>query len=109
MAYPQMLDRIYLSTAAADASGTDATRMSSSLVSGTTTSSADATTNAQNSNVEANVTTNAISNAKGSSSSGSADSAAAETMVPLRAMAHKVNHTATQRQPSERAGGRSVV
>ena len=46
---------------------------------------------------QANAVTNSISNSKGGSSTGSADSTAAETMVPLPAMATYLNnHTATQ-------------
>ena len=53
--------------------------------------------NALNANAQANQTTNAISNGRGGTSSGSADSTAAETMVPLAALAHFVNsNTAIQ-------------
>jgi multidrug efflux pump len=53
--------------------------------------------NALNANAQANLTTNAISNSRGGTSSGSADSTAAETMVPLSALAKAVNnHTAIQ-------------
>ncbi|PTR33890.1 multidrug efflux pump [Luteibacter sp. OK325] len=102
--YPQMLERIRFSTAAGNASGTQQTQMSSSLVKGvtaTTVSSAasgtNTSTNAKNADAEANLLTNAISNAKGGGSSGSADSTAAETLVPFPAIASYVsNHTATQ-------------
>src|SRR6185312_11637646 len=54
-------------------------------------------TNALNANARANQATNAISNSRGGTSSGSADSTAAETMVPLSALAKAVNnHTAIQ-------------
>jgi multidrug efflux pump len=102
--YPQMLERIRFSTAAGNASGTQQTQMSSSLVKGvtattvaSTTSGTASTTNAKNADAEANLLTNAISNAKGGGSSGSADSTAAETLVPFPAIASYVtNHTATQ-------------
>ncbi|GAB2785590.1 efflux RND transporter permease subunit [Dyella kyungheensis] len=99
--YPQMIDRIRFSTAAGNASGTQQTQMSKSVVSGVTstnaTNSASSNTNSRNSDAEANQLTNAIANAKGGSSSGSADSTAAETMVPFPALASYVsNHTATQ-------------
>jgi multidrug efflux pump len=102
--YPQMLDRMRFSTAAGNASGTQQTQMSGSLVKGVTAptvvSSGQGTassTNARNADAEANQLTNAISNAKGGSSSGSADSTAAETLVPFPALASYVsNHTATQ-------------
>jgi multidrug efflux pump len=102
--YPQMLERIRFSTAAGNASGTQQTQMSTSLVKGvtattvaSTTSGTASTTNAKNADAEANLLTNAISNAKGGGSSGSADSTAAETLVPFPAIASYVtNHTATQ-------------
>jgi multidrug efflux pump len=98
--YPQTIDRIRFSTAAGNASGTQQTQMSKSIVSGvtsTTSSNVSANTNSRNSDAEANQLTNAIANAKGGSSSGSADSTAAETMVPFTALASYVsNHTATQ-------------
>ena len=102
--YPEMLNRIYMSTAAGNASGTQQTQMSSSLVSGvksfsavSTSESSSSNTNSLNANAEANQLTNAISNSKGGSSSGSADSTSAETMVPLSVMAtYTNNHTATQ-------------
>ncbi|HVI53500.1 MAG TPA: efflux RND transporter permease subunit [Luteibacter sp.] len=101
--YPQMLERIRFSTAAGNASGTQQTQMSGSLVKGvaattvTTTAQGTSTTNAKNADAEANLLTNAIANAKGGGSSGSADSTAAETLVPFPAIASYVsNHTATQ-------------
>jgi len=101
--YPQMLERIRFSTAAGNASGTQQTQMSSSLVKGVTATSVTtavqgaSTTNAKNADAEANLLTNAISNSKGGGSSGSADSTAAETLVPFPAIASYVsNHTATQ-------------
>jgi multidrug efflux pump len=101
--YPQMLERIRFSTAAGNASGTQQTQMSGSLVKGvtatsvTTAAQGTSTTNAKNADAEANLLTNAISNAKGGGSSGSADSTAAETLVPFPAIASYVsNHTATQ-------------
>jgi multidrug efflux pump len=54
-------------------------------------------TNALNASAQANSVTNSISNSRGGSSTGSADSTAAETMVPLPALATYLNnHTATQ-------------
>jgi multidrug efflux pump len=101
--YPQMLERIRFSTSAGNASGTQQTQMSGSLVKGvtatsvTTSAQGTSTTNAKNADAEANLLTNAISNAKGGGSSGSADSTAAETLVPFPAIASYVsNHTATQ-------------
>jgi len=65
--------------------------------SATSSASSSSNTNSLNSNAQANATTNSISNSKGGSSSGSADSTAAETMVPLPALASYVNnHTSTQ-------------
>ncbi|KXV02945.1 nodulation protein [Caballeronia megalochromosomata] len=102
--YPQQLDRLYLSTAAGNANGTAQTQMMKSTVSGVTAASAVAaasgtssSTNSNNADAEANATTNSISNSKGGTSSGSADSTAAETMVPLSALASfSTSHTATQ-------------
>jgi multidrug efflux pump len=102
--YPQMLDRIYLSTAAGNATGTQQTQLQGGTVSGVTpisaitaTQSAASGTNSLNANAQANAVTNSISNSRGGSSSGSADSTAAETMVPLPAMTtYLSNHTATQ-------------
>ncbi len=102
--YPQMLERMRFSTAAGNATGTQQTQMSGSLVKPVVPESAVSTaqvggtsTNARNANAEANQLTNAISNARGGSSSGSADSTAAETLVPFSALAsYTSNHTATQ-------------
>ena len=102
--YPQMLDRIYLSSAAGNPSGTQQTQMQGGSVSGVTpfaaissTASSGSNTNSLNANAEANAVTNSISNSKGGNSSGSADSTAAETMVPVSVLAtHFNNHTATQ-------------
>jgi multidrug efflux pump len=101
--HPQDLDRIFLSTAAGNVTGTQQTQMPGGTVSGTkpfasvapqTTSS---NANALNANAQANLVTNAISNSRGGTSSGSPDSTAAETMVPLQALASSVNnHTAIQ-------------
>ncbi|MDB6085145.1 MAG: nodulation protein [Gammaproteobacteria bacterium] len=102
--YPQMLDRTYFSTAAGNPSGTAQTQAQGGTVSGVTPYSAVSTatsattgTNSLNSNAQANAVTNSISNSKGGSSTGSADSTAAETMVPLPALAtYLSNHAATQ-------------
>ena len=102
--YPQMLDRTYFSTAAGNASGTQQTQAQGGTVSGVTAFSAVSTasiassgTNALNSSAQANAVTNSISNSRGGNSTGSADSTAAETMVPLPALASYLsNHTATQ-------------
>jgi multidrug efflux pump len=98
--YPQMINRIRFSTAAGNASGTQQTQMSQSLVKPVQTSAAAPSasgTNSRNASAEANVLINAIANAKGGSSSGSADSTAAETLVPFPVLASSVsNHTATQ-------------
>jgi multidrug efflux pump len=102
--YPQMLNSVYLSTAAGNPTGTQQTQAQIGTVSGVTPFAAVAasqtttsTTNSINANAEANSVTNSISNSKGGSSTGSADSTAPETMVPLRAMTTSItNHTATQ-------------
>jgi multidrug efflux pump len=95
--YPQSLNQIYLSTAAGNATGTAATQMPGATVSGVTSTTSSSSTNSLNSDAQANATTNSISNSKGGSSTGSADSTAAETMVPLAALATYSNsHTATQ-------------
>jgi multidrug efflux pump len=102
--FPQMLDRTYLSTAAGNASGSAQTQMQGGTVSGVSAysavsaaSSSSAFSNALNSNAQANAVTNSIANSRGGTSTGSADSTAAETMVPLPAMAtYTNNHTATQ-------------
>ncbi|WP_353190832.1 efflux RND transporter permease subunit [Pandoraea pnomenusa] len=95
--YPTSLDQIYLSTAAGNANGTAQTQMSGKTVSATSTKSTASGTNAQNANAVANQQNNAISNSRGGNSSGSADSTAAETMVPLTALASfRARHTATQ-------------
>ncbi|CFB63885.1 efflux RND transporter permease subunit [Pandoraea apista] len=95
--YPNSLDQIYLSTAAGNANGTAQTQMSSKTVRGTNVKTAASGTNSQNANAVANQQTNSISNSRGGNSSGSADSTAAETMVPLPALASfSARHTATQ-------------
>jgi multidrug efflux pump len=102
--FPQMLDRVYLSTAAGNPTGIQQTQAPGGTVSGVPAYTAVATaqaatlgTNSLNSNAQANAVTNSISNSKGGSSTGSADTTAAETMVPLPAMATYLNnHTATQ-------------
>jgi multidrug efflux pump len=100
---PQDLDRIFLSTAAGNATGTQQTQMPPGTVSGVTTfvpvvpRVTASTANALNANAQANQTTNAISNSRGGASTGSADSTAAESMVPLSALAKATNsHTAIQ-------------
>jgi len=101
--HPQDLDRIFLSTAAGNVTGTQQTQMQAGTVSGVkaftsvTPRTTASSVNALNANAQANVATNAISNSRGGASSGSPDSTAAETMVPLRAFASSVdNHTAIQ-------------
>ncbi len=102
--YPNALDRTYFSTAAGNATGTAQTQAPSATIKGVSaftaiaaTSSTSSATSALNSNAEANAVTNSISNSRGGSSTGSADSTAAETMVPLPALAsYHSNHTATQ-------------
>jgi multidrug efflux pump len=102
--YPQMLDRMHLSAAAGNASGTQQTQVPSGTVSPVSSfaavsaaPAAASSTNSLNASAEANALTNSISNSKGGSSTGSADSTAAETLVPLPALATYVsNHTATQ-------------
>ena len=100
---PQDLNRIFFSTAAGNVTGTQQTQMPAGTVKGVTPFAAVAPkvassgANALNANAQANLTTNAISNSRGGASSGSADSTAAETMVPLSALAKAVNnHTAIQ-------------
>ncbi|HUX73329.1 MAG TPA: efflux RND transporter permease subunit [Steroidobacteraceae bacterium] len=102
--YPRMLDRIYLSTAAGNPSGTEQTQAPSGTLSAvapfaavTAARRSASGTNARNASAQANALTNSISNGRGGSSTGSADSTAAETMVPLSALAtYSNNHTATQ-------------
>jgi multidrug efflux pump len=102
--YPQQLDRIFLSTAAGNVTGTQQTQPPGGTVSGVKAfasvvapAAASPSTNTLNANAQANQATNAISNSRGGTSSGSADSTAAETMVPLAAVARSVNnHTAIQ-------------
>jgi len=101
---PQQLERTYFSTASGNPTGTEQTQAPGGTVSGVTAYSAVAagggassSTNSLNASAEANAVTNSISNSKGGSSTGSSDSTAAETMVPLPAMAtYKNDHTATQ-------------
>jgi multidrug efflux pump len=102
--YPQMLDRMRLSTAAGNATGTQQTQAQGGTVSGVAAFSAIAAVptassnaNSLNASAQANAVTNSISNSRGGSSTGSADSTAAETLVPLPALAaHRNSHTATQ-------------
>ena len=102
--YPQMLDRMRLSTAAGNATGTQQTQAQGGTVSGATTFSAispaqtaSSNTNSLNASAQANAVTNSISNSRGGSSTGSADSTAAETLAPLPALAaYRSSHTATQ-------------
>jgi multidrug efflux pump len=102
--YPQQLSQIFFSTAAGNATGTQQTQMPGGTVSGVQAfasvvapQAASSSTNTLNANAQANQATNAISNSRGGTSSGSADSTAAETMVPVSALAKPVNnHTAIQ-------------
>jgi multidrug efflux pump len=102
---PQDLTRIFFSTAAGNPTGTAQTQMPSGTVRGVTTfpsviTSQTTATNSLNliaQAAEANVNTNTISNSRGGASTASADSTAAETMVPVAALASSVNnHTAIQ-------------
>jgi multidrug efflux pump len=102
--YPQDLNRIFFSTAAGNVTGTQQTQMPGGTISGVkafspvvTKRTASSSSSTLNANAQANQTTNAISNSRGGTSSGSADSTAAETMVPISAVAASVNnHTAIQ-------------
>ncbi len=102
--YPEMLERMYLSKAAGNATGSQQTQAQGGTVSGVTpyvaTSAAAAAasaTNSLNASAQANAVTNSISNSRGGSSTGSADSTASETMVPVPAVTTYLNnHTATQ-------------
>jgi multidrug efflux pump len=102
--YPQMLDRMYLSAAAGNASGTQQTQAQGGTVSGVTpytavsgAQTAASQTNSRNASAQSNAVTNSISNSRGGTSTGSADSTAAETLVPLPTMTtYFNNHTATQ-------------
>ena len=86
--HPQSLSQIWLSTGAANASGSDATQM---------TTAKGSTGTGTVSRAVANNNTNAIANSKGGTSSGSANSTSRETMVPLGAMtSYSTSHTATQ-------------
>jgi multidrug efflux pump len=101
---PPMLERLRLSTAAGNPTGTQQTQAQGGTVSGPTAFSAvsaalkpSSSNNSLNSSAQANAVTNSISNSRGGSSTGSADSTAAETMVPLPALAsYRNSHTATQ-------------
>ena len=101
---PRMLERMRLSTAAGNPTGTQQTQAQGGTVSGLTPFSAVSTvqtpssnTNSLNASAQANSVTNSISNGRGGSSTGSADSTAAETLVPLPALAsYRNSHTATQ-------------
>jgi multidrug efflux pump len=101
---PQMLNRVYFSTAAGNPTGTQQTQAPGGTVSAVTPyaavsagAAANTGTNARNASAEANSVTNSIANSRGGSSTGSADSTAAETMVPMPALAtYLSNHTATQ-------------
>jgi multidrug efflux pump len=101
---PDQLSHIFLSTAAGNVTGTAQTQMPGGTVSGVTpyrpvvkAQAAAGPANTLNASAQANQATNAISNSRGGTSSGSADSTAAETMVPLGALAKPVdNHTAIQ-------------
>ncbi len=102
--YPETLDRIYLSTAAGNPTGTEQTQAPpdtlSALAPSVDESAAQAkasATSSANSSAETNAISNAISNSRGGTSTGSADTTAAETMVPLSVMStYRSNHTATQ-------------
>jgi multidrug efflux pump len=94
---PDMLKRIHLSAAAGNATGSQQTQAPGGTVSATSAVAAATGTNSLNASAEAKAVTNSISGSKGGGSTGSADSTAAETMVPLPALAHYVsNHTSTQ-------------
>ena len=94
---PDMLKRIHLSAAAGNATGSQQTQAPGGTVSAASVVAAATGTNSLNASAEANAVTNSISGSKGGGSTGSADSTAAETMVPLPALAHYVsNHTSTQ-------------
>jgi len=101
---PQMLERMRFSTAAGNPTGTQQTQAQGGTVSAPTTISAVSAaqtplsnTNSLNASAQANSVTNSISNGRGGSSTGSADSTAAETLVPLPALAsYRNSHTATQ-------------
>jgi len=101
---PQMLERMRFSTAAGNPTGTQQTQAQGGTVSAPTTTSAVSAaqtplsnTNSLNASAQANSVTNSISNGRGGSSTGSADSTAAETLVPLPALAsYRNSHTATQ-------------
>jgi multidrug efflux pump len=86
---PEILKNLFVSTAGGSAPGTAATQAPGGTVSGVgKTSLVAAGSNANNASSVANQLSNSIaSTGKGSTSSGSADSTAAETMVPLSALA----------------------
>jgi multidrug efflux pump len=100
--YPQELNRIFLSTAAGNVTGTASTQMPPGTVSGITpfssvtasqtTSSATNSLNLIAQAAEANQNTNTISNGRGGTSTANADSTAAETMVPVTALAASANN-----------------
>jgi multidrug efflux pump len=97
--YPTQLEQIFASTAAGNPLGTQQTQMPGNTVKGVSAfqpvaaaQGGAANTSALNANAQANATTNAISNSRGGTSSGSADSTAAETMVPVSALAKWTNN-----------------
>ncbi len=102
--FPQMLNRIFLSKAAGNPTGTQQTQAPGATVSPAVpyaavsrARTAPGGTSALNASAQANAVTNGIANGRGGASTGSADSTAAETLVPLPAFATYVsNHTATQ-------------
>jgi multidrug efflux pump len=104
---PQELNRIFFSAASTNTTGTAQTQMVPGTVSGLPTFSpvmspqtAASTANALYQYAQAaetNSNTNTISNSRGGAATASADSTAAETMVPVAALATFVNnHTAIQ-------------
>ncbi|HTY56722.1 MAG TPA: efflux RND transporter permease subunit [Candidatus Binataceae bacterium] len=105
--HPRELNRIFVSTAAGNVTGTASTQMPpgtvssiaafSSLVAPQTTASATNSLNSLAQAAESNENTNTISNGRGGTSTANADSTTPETMVPMAALASSVNtHTAIQ-------------
>ncbi|HTW89090.1 MAG TPA: efflux RND transporter permease subunit [Candidatus Binataceae bacterium] len=100
--YPKELNRTFFSTAAGNPTGTAETQMPPGTVSASTRFSLTAASAINSPNFivqasEANANTNTISNSRGGASTANADSTAAETMVPVTALASSVNnHTAIQ-------------
>ena len=102
---PDVLDKLYISTAGGAVSGTQATQ----AVSGTTSSTASSAAGATSPDVARNAAANAFANGgRGNTSTGAAVSVSREAVVPFSAFSHfatgttavSVNHTGTSASTS---------